>query len=67
MYENVLGENSAKHVFFFFKSRDGMKDVLRLHNFKDEIITYNFNKGNNDKYFNKGKDQERSEIQLKLN
>ena len=28
-----------------------MNDMLRLHDFIDEIITYNFNKGNNDNYY----------------
>jgi hypothetical protein len=27
-----------------------MKDMIRCHNLLDEIINYNYNKGNNDKY-----------------
>ena len=50
MYENMMDEEIVKECGRFLYSKDGMKDMLRFHNLMDEIITYNFNKGKNDKY-----------------
>lgn len=50
MYENILEENIVRECGEFLYSKDGMKDLLRCHNLLDEIINYNYMKGNNDKY-----------------
>ena len=50
MYENILDEDYIKYCGKLLYCKHGMKDMLRCHNLLDEIITYNFNKGNNDKY-----------------
>ena len=50
MYENILDEDIRKECGEYLYSKDGMKNMLKFHDFIDEIITYNFNKGNNDKY-----------------
>ena len=50
LYENIMDEDIVKECGRFLYSKDGMKDMLRCHNSFDEIICYNFNKGNNDKY-----------------
>ena len=49
-YENILDEDIIKECGKFLYSKDGMKAMLKFHDFIDEIITYNFNKGNNEKY-----------------
>ena len=49
-YENILDEDIIKECGKFLYSKDGMKAMLKFHDFIDEIIIYNFNKGNNDKY-----------------
>ena len=49
-YENILDEDIIKECGEFLYSKDGMKAMLKFHDFIDEIITYNFNKGNNEKY-----------------
>jgi hypothetical protein len=50
MYENILEEHIIRECGRFLYSKDGMKDMIRCHNLLDEIINYNYNKGNNDKY-----------------
>ena len=50
MYDNILDKRIIKECGYFLYSKDGMTDMLRLHNVIDEIITYNVNKANNDKY-----------------
>ena len=50
MYENILDEECIKDCGKLLYWKHGMKDMLRCLNLLDEIITYNFNKGNNDKY-----------------
>ena len=50
MYENILEEHIIRECGRFPYSKDGMKDMIRCHNLLDEIINYNYNKGNNDKY-----------------
>ena len=40
MYEHILDEDITRECGIFLYSKNGMKDMLRLHNFIDEIITY---------------------------
>ena len=50
MYDNILEEHIIRECGRFLYSKDGMKDMIRCHNLLGEIISYNYNKGNNDKY-----------------
>ena len=50
LYENILEERITRECGRFLYSKDGMKDMIRFHNFLGEIINYNDDKGNNDKY-----------------
>ena len=50
MYDNIFEEHIIRECGRFLYSKDGMKDMIRCHNLLVEIINYNYNKGNNDKY-----------------
>ena len=50
LYENIMDEDIVRECGRFLYSKDGMKDMLRCHNLLDEILCYNFKRGNNAKY-----------------